>query len=404
MMGKTAFGGVAMAWIVSLLLVVLVTCPAVGAALQAGVATADVTPGPNELSIHGREKCEGVHDPLSVRALALRQGDTTVVLAVADVIGLERPVVQALRARAAGPGLPAENIWVGATHCHSAPDSIGIWNGAPESWLTRFHNEIVNVIKQAVANLQPATAAAASYDLPADMIINWRDPDQLDPTGAVITFRDAHGKTIATLVNFACHAEVRNTHQPVITADFPGVLRTTIEGELGGTALYFNGALGGMVSPKVDDQKTTWADVGRFGRDFAKAALAALRQARPVEGDLAIKQRLVTMPLTNPRFIELGKAMGRPDLIAGRVETEIGELRLGPVQMVAIPGEYLPKPGLELKRLMTGAYKFQLGLTNDELGYLVPADSFRPTEYVERTSPGKGAAERLMAEYRQLLK
>jgi len=40
-----------------------------------------------------------------------------------------------------------------------------------------------------------------------------------------------------------------------------------------------------------------------------------------------------------------------------------------------MPGEALPKVGLAAKALMTGEYRFFLGLCDDELGYLLHAEA-----------------------------
>jgi len=350
-----------------------------------------------------RPQCLGVHDPLSVRALALRSGGTTVVLAVVDVIGLQRPHLQRLRQAAALPGVPAPNILIGATHNHSGPDLMGIWNGSPPKYREYFDRQVVACLRQAVARLAPATVAAARFDLPPRMVINWRNLDQLDPTGQALIFRTPTGQTVATLVNFACHAEVMNTHKQYISADFPGALRRHLEQEFGGTALFANGALGGMVSPAVDDKTTTWDDVERFGRTFAQAAITALRQATPVTGKLTFKSREIVLPVDNPRYRDLALKIGRKDMLGGKVTTEVAELRLGPVQLVTIPAELLPKVGLQLKAMMDGEFKFQLGLTNDELGYIIPPEAFDPKRYEESVSPGASTTPALLAEFAKLL-
>jgi hypothetical protein len=67
-------------------------------------------------------------------------------------------------------------------------------------------------------------------------------------------------------------------------------------------------------------------------------------------------------------------------------------LRIGSLVVATIPGEFLPKLGLDLRKAMPGKYKMIFGLTNDELGYLIPADDWRPkTEYEETMSVGKEA-------------
>ena len=76
-------------------------------ALAIGYAQATITPAlarPVFLAGFGRNRrAASVHDDLYVRALALREGDVTVVLAAVDLIGLARQAAHAhYRARHGG--------------------------------------------------------------------------------------------------------------------------------------------------------------------------------------------------------------------------------------------------------------------------------------------------------------
>jgi len=391
------------ALLLALLLVVVLAAGAALPALEAGTAVRDITPPADHPFMHDRDKVEGIHDPLSVRALALREGKTTVVVAVADVIGIERPLVQEIRRLANLPRIPPEHIIIAATHNHSGPDVIGMWNGVPADYLERFKQQVAAAIREAVADLHPARMAAANYHLPPRLVLNWRDPYALDLRATALILRGKDGATIATLTNFACHAEVLNTHQPVLSADWPGEFNRNMEQTFGGTSLFFNGPLGGMVSPDVDDDKTTFADVARFGKRAAEAAATALRGAKPVGGSLAVKTLPVQIKVENERFLGLGQKIERPDMASGSIQTEISEVRYGPVQFVTMPAEFLPRVGMLLADMMTGTYRLRLGLANDELGYILPTGDWRQGEYVESVSPGPGVAATFLAAYRELL-
>ncbi len=58
-----------------------------------------------------------------MRALVLADGDTKVAIVSADFLGF--PSVLANQARKEIKGIPPENILIGATHTHSAPDCYG---------------------------------------------------------------------------------------------------------------------------------------------------------------------------------------------------------------------------------------------------------------------------------------
>ncbi len=108
-----------------------------------------------------------------------------------------------------------------------------------------------------------------------------RDPQVLDPTLGVLRATATNGRTIATLLFWGNHPETTLFWEPpndaiadecaqigltpctfedrYFTADFPGWATRIIEDELGGEALYFNGAIGDLITPlganvwEVDD-------------------------------------------------------------------------------------------------------------------------------------------------------
>src|SRR5881628_1306745 len=96
------------------------------AAFRAGIALRNVTPDPllpvsgGVGPSHPVTRKEG---ELSVRALALEQEGTRVAIVSADFLGF--PAVLGNQVRAAVKDIPAQNILIGATHTHSAPDCYG---------------------------------------------------------------------------------------------------------------------------------------------------------------------------------------------------------------------------------------------------------------------------------------
>src|SRR5437867_2557156 len=100
------------------------------AAFRAGIAVRHVTPDPL-LPVSGGV---GPSNPvtrkegeLTVRALVFEQEDTRVVMVSADFLGF--PAVLGNRVRAAVTNVAPQNILIGATHTHSAPDCYGFPDG-----------------------------------------------------------------------------------------------------------------------------------------------------------------------------------------------------------------------------------------------------------------------------------
>jgi hypothetical protein len=100
------------------------------AEFRAGIAVRNVTPDPL-LPVSGGVGPSKAADrklgELTVRALVLADGDTKVAIVSTDFLGF--PSVLGNKARAQVKGIPPENILIGATHTHSAPDCYGFPNG-----------------------------------------------------------------------------------------------------------------------------------------------------------------------------------------------------------------------------------------------------------------------------------
>src|SRR3990167_8717698 len=100
--------------------------PAAAGEIQAGVARETFTlPKHVPLAGYSRRQgkpSQGVHDPVGVRALVLRDGPTTVALVSCDLLIVDEHLYQAVRHRLLGGGMPQDTVLiVAATHTHSGP-------------------------------------------------------------------------------------------------------------------------------------------------------------------------------------------------------------------------------------------------------------------------------------------
>jgi hypothetical protein len=169
------------------------------------------------------------------------------------------------------------------------------------------------------------------------------------------------------------------------------------------------GSIGGMMTPDVEEH--SFAEAEHMGRTLAHAALEVLDgvPAAPVRRLAHIRQEY-TIPMTNPLFLLAMENGLLPDLLTdkGAVSTQANLLQVGPAWLFGVPGELLPHLGLAFKEKMreNGAgVPAIVGLTDDELGYILPQevyvypdDPFEPGEHYEETmSIGPGAGPRLNA-------
>ena len=148
---------------------------------------------------------------LTVRALVLENNDVRVAIVSADFLGF--PSVLGNKARAQVKGILPENILIGATHTHSAPDCYGFPDGkggfaADLKYLDLVCNRMAEAINEAVAQLQPETLKIATGEAKGKIAYNYYAEQLYDPRCHVIQAISVDGKPFATLVNYAIHPEV----------------------------------------------------------------------------------------------------------------------------------------------------------------------------------------------------
>jgi hypothetical protein len=379
--------------------------------ITAGAAKKSITPkapGQYLAGLDANRRATGVHDDIYARCLAIGDGNTTIAVVCLDLIGLLPTQVEAICAKV--PNIPASNIIIACTHVHSAPDTIGMWglpgkSGTDPAYVKRLESETAAAVKDALGRMKPARLRLARVEAPPRTSLNIRDRALIDRDISVLQAVDQDGKGIGTLVNWACHPETLWNDNTLVTADFTASLCRTVEKAGGGTAVFANGALGGMVTVDVGDEHT-FEEAERIGTAVGQAVVEALRQANTLdEVTIRLAASDVSLPIENP-FFQTATRLGIIPL-PGRDEvvTRVTAVGLGPAQLVTVPGEALPAVGAAIKGLMPGPHKFLMGLSPIELGYILPEDAYDDElyEYERRMSVGPSTAPLLMDKIGELL-
>ncbi len=324
----------------------------------------------------------GIHDEIMVRTVAFARGsDEPVVFSVCDLVGLTRV-----------PGAKGRRV-VACTHTHHAPDGLGFWgqpfegvSGIDSAYIDRVRQTVAASQEAAIAVLEPAVLLAGSVAVP-ELVRNLRDVDIVDDELSVLRAERTDGSVIATFCDYPCHPEVVAKDNTEVTADYAGYLCCAVEAKVGGVAVFAAGALGGMMSPNTEIN--THAESARFGEELATAVERAVAGAEPDTAPVVgFVRSEVSLTLENPLYT-LGMEMGllpAVELHEGSVVTEVSVARIGPAMLASVPGELLPKLGLHLKEVMRAAgaeVPVVVGLADDELGYLLPAEDFTfPEDYL----------------------
>ncbi|UCG55686.1 MAG: hypothetical protein JSU70_12545 [Phycisphaerales bacterium] len=378
---------------------------------RAAIAVRNVTPDPL-LPVSGgvgpSKPTSRKFGELTVRVLVLENGSTRVAICSTDFLGF--PGVLCDRVRGQVPGIPAQNILIGATHSHSGPDCYGFpdRNGktaADVGYLDSVCRKLAGAINEAVERLRPAHIRIATGKARGRIAYNYYAEQLYDPRCDVVQALDLGGKPLATLVNYACHPEVIGADQGILSPDFVGPLYDRLRERTGAPGIFMNGALGGMVTadcrgPDGKDMRT-WDECKRIGNLLADESLRIIASA-PVRKnpELFCGATTVELPIENEVLLSIVKLspLGFEPSEKG-LATQVNVVNLGDAQMLTIPGEALPNIGYYLKRKMHGKHNLLLGLTNDAFGYIITKvdwNSFARYDYITRTCLGEMTGEIFM--------
>lgn len=406
---------------ISALIWLATAMPAAWAEFQVGTALRIITPDPL-LPISGGigapKPANEKRGELTARAIVFRQGDVSVAVVQLDLLGF--PSVLGNRVRAKTPRLPKENILIGSTHTHSAPDCYAFptltgGHTGDLKYMDLVCDKAAEAINAALDGLQPAALKIATGEARGKIAYNYYAPDLYDRRMSVIQAVDPAGKTLATLVNYAIHPEVLGSGVDMVSPDVIGPLCDRLQEQTGGFAMFMNGAQGGMVTADNRDldkprdssrgvwqDSRTWDECLRIGHLMADESRRIVKGA-PTQQDpkLVCEFVDVNFPVESPLMLAIiaGSPLRYPINRDRTVTARLNLVNLGNAQILTIPGEALPNIGFYLKRKMRGQHNLLFGLTNDAFGYIltkVDFNSFPRYDYVSRTSLGEMTGEILI--------
>jgi hypothetical protein len=350
---------------------------------------------------------------LFARALVLEKGEIRVAIVSIDNLGW--PAYLGDRSRKLIKGVAAENVLIGVTHTHSAPDAYAFPDengnhGADLAYLDWCVKQVADAVNEAVANLESASLKMAVGEAKGKIAYNYYAPALYDPRMGIIqaiaTSGKNQGKPIATLINYATHPEILGTSRKLMSPDLCGPLYDRIEEKGGGVAIFMNSAQGGMVTADTrlenGGEANDWNECIRIGNLMADEALRIIAPASIQQNpDLYCTSRVITFPIESEelRFVLKNSPLVDKEAQKGdfsKISTRINLLNIGQAQVITVPGEAMPNIGFYVKRHMNTSLPFMFGLTNDAFGYMLTKEdfnSFKRYEYISRTSLGEMTGE-----------
>ncbi len=277
-------------------------------AARFGAARADITP---PVGIYNRawgaaqhDCAEGVHLALTATALAIivRDEQPLVMLALdlgwlkrrEDDLYLRGRLLEAL-------DLPEERVVFALSHTHSGPSTDRTDAARPGGhliapYLDRVHEQALSAARAAIACARPGTlswaygacALATNRDLPAPdgtrRICGYNPAVPSEQTVLVGRALAEDGAHLATVVNYACHPTSLAWRNRLISPDYIGAMRATVEAATAAPCLFLQGPSGDLAPREQYRGDTAVADLN--GRQLGHAALAALAGMLPASAEL----------------------------------------------------------------------------------------------------------------------
>ncbi len=263
---------------------------------------------------------DGLHAPLYATCISFAPvgGGTPLHLIALDLmVWLSREDEEGIR-------LPLEDEFraaAGATilhlsHSHGAPFTDPARAAAPGGHLIEpYRRQILDACRQVVArsrdSMVPATLSWATgrcglaYDrdllLPTtgEVVCGLNPERVVDDTLVVGRVTDMHGRTFATLVNYAAHPTSLGGGNRLVSPDYVGAMRDLVERETDGAICVFLHGADGDLTPRLSFEDNAEA-ADQNGRELGYAALSVLAGMFPPGHRLAFAER-----------VESGATLGR---------------------------------------------------------------------------------------------
>lgn len=434
-----------------------------GNVLKVGVSQIDITPK-LPFSLFGLwylREASRVNDPLFSSCVVVDNGENSLAFISCDLLMISNEQVADIRSQInKDTGIIPENIIISCTHNHQGPIMFPMlpfpWIPPEEKVIKRVVAGIVESATKANENKRPARVGygkgkadkatfnrrytmedgRSRYPSKGNDIERSFAEGPADSEVQVVWFEDFSGSYLALLVNFATHCMVL-LDTTLVSADFPGAMRNTIQKVLGKDIpiLYLQGACGNTCPIDFENEKRVCSGIEgwkRVGRMLAGEVIKVLAENYTLEKNnikIAVKNRVLSIPfreISSNEVTEAKKAwasLSKEDKEAKRQPSslteedfikeylkpyhhystieldkarrakpyfpvELSAIRLDDVVFVTNPPELFVEFQLEIKRKFKDKKIIVVELTNGYCGYVPTELAFARGGYETERSLG----------------
>lgn len=366
----------------------------------------------------------GVRDPLYCRVLTVNDGSRRNVIVVTDTISSNEKLCRMLRMELASEfAIYPESIMFVATHTHSAAGvaSCDVGYGDPSAeFLDNWRRTVRRTLCEAMASEEEVRAFAGRAPLLRQLGERRTTgiDKHTDPEIRFVKFTRPDGSVKMLLHNHAMHGVVFGA-QRLVSADWMGAANEKIKARgLGEIPLFLYGTAGDVnviwtdeeenpvpieqtltLSVAAREHNLAWisdsyvdslaAGLGKCQEISLDTCRAALKTVEfPTEPVIAAEYRdtaarlLAKLPspfetllrYTHDRMLEMAELSDRGHDF--RILRDLQVLRMGDLEIMAVPGEPFLAVGEELRRQASAAFPLAVSVANGDAGYYPTREMF----------------------------
>jgi neutral ceramidase len=335
--------------------------------IKAGAASVDFSI-PHGIAITGRHEVhfsEGTRDPLGAHAIAVQREELMVAIVSLDLCVIEEEDVARIRVGIEKKlSIPQENIFICATHSHSAPVTYRMfpYNLPNPEFIENVIESSVKSVCQAVVNIDDAKVyfgqvddsiagfnrRGIRFDGTADMYCGPTNNEDFatvegprDTAVSLVAFcRPDKREPFALLGNYSCHLGCMFS-SPFFSADFPGEIRKNLRRLWGEdlTLTYLQGFAGDTCFTDMTcPSNTMFGEIGskRIGLSLAGSFIRAFAQGPKGYDDviLAVERIVTKVPYREISEEEYQRAKSAYTKIAGEDGSKLRKLNTQDISIV----------------------------------------------------------------------
>lgn len=286
--------------------------------LQVGYARADITPdyqvcvsgyGDDEIRLS-----EGVRDPIYLTCIAITSGEDTILLYDADLLSVHDSLGNKVRDVVCPvTGIPAHNMFFGATHSHSGP-AIYTDRECDTRFRGEFLDAAVKIAQEALADRAPSQMLTNTKIIKGMNFVrhylseeggytgsNFGDQKarfighaaESDPRLLLIKFA-REGKPDVVLMNWQAHNDsCKQVGYYLISSSYTGHVRSKFEELTGMHFAFFQGASGNQNPTSRIPAEHHGLDYIAYGEKMAEYAVETMKDLKPVAGTKIVTTHMV---------------------------------------------------------------------------------------------------------------